>query len=111
MSALAFEPLELAAPVQGPTWARRERLRLVPPVWPQLAGISRLQELLDTWNSALACADRALETAASMKVYSPAAFRSCRQRLRDERRWLMREVEMQAFGPSTSIARQGRMTE
>jgi hypothetical protein len=104
VSALASEPLELAAPVQGPTRARRERLRLVPPLRPQLAGISRLQELLDTWSSTLACADHALETAASMKVYSPDALRACRHRLRDERRWLMREVEMQAFGPSTSIA-------
>lgn len=99
MSALASEPLELAAPVQGPTLARRERLRLIPQLRPRLTGISRLQELLDTWSSALACADRALETAASMKVYSPDALRACRHRLRDERRWLMREVEAQAFGP------------
>ena len=105
MSALASEPLELAASAQGETLSWRERLRLVPPLRPQLTGMSRLYEVFDMWSSALACADRALEAAASMKVYSPNALRACSHRLRDERRWLMLEAEMQAFGPQRQLLR------
>ena len=99
MSALASEPLELAAPVEGPTRARREWLRLVSPPRPRLTGSAVPQELLDTWDSALTCADCALLAAASMKVYTQDELRESRHRLREERRWLMHQVELRAFGP------------
>jgi hypothetical protein len=44
---------------------------------------------------------RKIERDSAEEEYSPGALRPCRHRLRDERRWLIREVDMQAFGPST----------
>ena len=40
MSVLASEPLEVVAPVEGPTRARPERLRLVSTPRPRLGGRS-----------------------------------------------------------------------
>jgi hypothetical protein len=94
VSALAFEPLELAAPVEGPTRARRERLRLVPTLPPHLVGRSLPEELLETWDRALTAADTALLAAASMKVFAPDDLRGARHRLHEERRWLILQVAL-----------------
>jgi hypothetical protein len=112
VSALASEPLELAAPVQRPTRARGERLRLVSRPAPRFIGSSLPQELLNTWGSALTWAESALVAAAWMNVYTPDELQESRNRLREERRWLKQHMEIQAFGPLTSrLLRLGRMTE
>jgi hypothetical protein len=88
VSALAHEPRDFAAPLEGPTRARREWLRLVPPLRPHIVG-ALPQELLDTWDRALTAADGALVAAVSMKVFAPDELRRRRQRLHEERRWLL----------------------
>jgi hypothetical protein len=67
VSALAHEPLDLAAPLEGPTRAHPERLRLVPTLRPYLVGPALPQELFDTWDRALTAADGALVAAEFMK--------------------------------------------
>jgi hypothetical protein len=94
MSALATEPLELAAPGEGSTRARRDRLQLVSPPRGRLTGGSLPGFLLDGWNRALAATERALDAATSMKVYAPDELRLCRHRLGEERRWLLRQGGM-----------------
>ena len=94
MSALASEPLEFAASVEGPTQGRRERLRLVSPPRRRLTGMSLPQELLDIWDRALNAADIALLAATSMEVFAPDELQGCRHRLHEERRWLMLQVAL-----------------
>jgi hypothetical protein len=89
--ALASEPLEVAAPVEGPTRARRERLRLVSGLRPRLVGRSLPEEVLEIWDRALIAADAALFAAAAMKVFTPDELRGARHRLTEEHRWLMGE--------------------
>ena len=91
MSALAHEPLDFAAPLEGPTRARREWLRLVPTLRPHIVGRVMPQELLDTWDRALTAADGAFVAAVFMKVFAPDEVRRRRQRLHEERRWLLLE--------------------
>jgi hypothetical protein len=90
--ALASEPLELAAPVEGPTWVRRQPLRLVSPLRPRLIGRSLPEELLEIWDRALTAADTALFMAVAMKVFAPDELRGARRRLTEEHRWLMAEL-------------------
>jgi hypothetical protein len=97
VSALASGPVEQAAPAQGPTGSPRERLRLVSPPLPQLTGSSLPQRLLDTWDSALAATERALEAARPIKVYNADEFLCRRHWLREERRWLLRLVEIGVY--------------
>jgi hypothetical protein len=100
VSALAHEPLDFAAPLEGSTRARRERLRLVPTLRPHLVEQFLPQELLDTWDRALTAADGALVAAESMKVFAPDELRRRRQRLHEERRWLMLEGDSKRAGVS-----------
>jgi hypothetical protein len=102
VSALAYEPLDFAAPLEGSTPARRERLRLVPTQRPHLVGGALAQELLDTWDRALTAADGALVAAESMKVFAPDELRRRRQRLHEERRWLMLEGGPESYGRMAS---------
>ena len=97
MSALT-EPLELVAPVEGPTPARRERLRLVSTPRPRLIGRSLPGELLEIWDRALTAADTALAATTSMRVFAPEELRRARHRLHEERRWLMVQVALSRKG-------------
>lgn len=90
--ALASEPLELAAPVEGPTRVLREPLRLASRGRPRLIGRSLPEELLEIWDRALIAADTALFMAAAMKVFAPDELSGARQRLSEEHRWLMGEM-------------------
>jgi hypothetical protein len=102
VSALAHEPLDLAAPLEGPTRAHPERLRLVPTLRPYLVGPALPQELFDTWDRALTAADGALVAAESMKVLAHDELRRRRQRLHEERRWLMLEGGPESYGRMAS---------
>ena len=101
MSALAHEPLDFSAPLEGSTRARRERLRLVPTLRPRIVERSLPQELLYTWDRALTAAGVALVAAESMKVFAPGELRRRRQRLHEERRWLM--LEGTPGGPESHV--------
>lgn len=94
MSALAFEPVELAAPLEDPPRAGRERLRLISTPLPRFLGPSLPQELLDAWDRALAAADAALFAVESMKVLTPNELRKARHRLRKERNWVELQVAL-----------------
>jgi hypothetical protein len=92
--ALASEPFELAAPVAGSAWVRREPLRLVSALGPRLIGRSLPEELLEIWKRALIAADAALFAAAAMKVFAPDELRGARQRLTEEHRWLVGQIAL-----------------
>jgi hypothetical protein len=92
--ALASQPVELATPVEGPTWVRREPLRLVSTLRPRLIGRSLPEELLEIWDRALIAADTALFMAAAMKVFGPDELRGARHRLTEEHRWLSRQMAL-----------------
>lgn len=97
MSALASESLEVVAPIQGPTQARWERLRLVSKPRPCLIGPS-FPELLEIWDRALTAADTALAATTLMKVFAPEELRQARHRLQEERRWLTVQVAVSKKG-------------
>ena len=98
MSALASEPLEVVAPVGGPTRARSERLRLVSTPRPRLRGQSLSEELLEIWDRALTAADSALAATTLMKVFAPEELRRARHRLHEEHCWLTVQVALSKKG-------------
>ena len=98
MSALASEPLEVVALVEGPTRARPEPLRLVSTPRPRLGGRSLPEELLEIWDRALTAADTALAATTLMKVFAPEELRQARHRLHEERRWLTVQVALSKKG-------------
>lgn len=98
MSALASAPLEVVAPVEGPTRVRPELLRLVSTPRPRLGERSLPEELLEIWDGALTAADTALVTTTLMKVFAPEELRRARHRLHEERRWLTVEVALSKKG-------------
>jgi len=98
LSALASTPLEVVAPVEGPTRVRPELLRLVSEPRPRLIGPSFPQELLEIWDRALTAADTALAATMLMKVFAPEDLRQARHRLHEERRWLTVQVALSKKG-------------
>ena len=98
MSALASKPLEVVAPVEGPTRVPPELLRLVSTPRPSLKERSLPEELLEIWDRALTAADTALVATMLMKVFAPEELRRARHRLHEERRWLTVQVAMSKRG-------------
>jgi hypothetical protein len=98
MSALASEPLEVVAPMAGPTRACSERLRLISTPRRRFIGPSFPEELFEIWDRALTAADTALAATMSMKVFAPEELRRARHRLHEERRWLTVQVALSKKG-------------
>jgi hypothetical protein len=99
LSALASEPLEVVALVEGPTRTRLELPRLVSTRRPRLGGRSLPEEeLLEIWDRALTAADVALTATTVMKVFAPKELRRARHRLHEERRWLTVQVALSKKG-------------
>jgi hypothetical protein len=98
LSALASEPLEVVALVEGPTRARPELLRLVSTPRPLLGERSLSEELLEIWDGALTAATTALVATSLMRVFAPEELRLARHRLHEERRWLTAEVALSKRG-------------
>ena len=94
MSVLASEPLEVVAPMEAPSRARSERLRLVSTPRPRTHRTLLSRELLEIWDRALTAADTALAVATLMKVFAPEELRWARHRLQEERRWLTVQVQV-----------------
>jgi hypothetical protein len=97
LSAFASEPLEVVAPMAGPTRACSELLRLISRPRPCLIGPS-FPELLEIWDRALTAADTALAATMSMRVFAPEELRRARHRLHEERRWLTVQMALSRKG-------------
>ena len=98
MSALASEPLEVVAPVEGLTRVRPELLRLVSTPRPRLGERALPEELLEIWDRALTAADTALVATTLMKVFAPEELRRARHRLHEEHCWLTVQVALSKKG-------------
>src|SRR5438093_13370540 len=105
MSALAVAPLRSASTDSGTSGMDRERrrLRVVRSTPWTLSGSGPWAHVLETWDRALQATDRSLEAAARMKVYASSELAVRRQRLNEERRWLLRLKELGPYDPSPTL--------